>query len=85
MIVKTGRKVAISVYSAFGSIAMIRGEIPQEYEVHWNAEVGCEHTGLCEDITKIGYEIIVDPSYMRNYPRGPVIPDPAVVRCIRIA
>ena len=24
----------ISVYSAFGSIAMIRGEIPQEYEVH---------------------------------------------------
>jgi len=71
----------ISVYSAFGSIAMIRGEIPQEYEVHWSAEVGCEHTGLCEDITKIGYEIIVDPKLHAEIIHDePVIPDPAVVK-----
>ena len=71
----------VSVYSAFGSIAMIRGEIPLNYDVYWNADVGCEHTGLCEDITSAGFEIIVDPKlHAEIIHEEPVIPDPYVVK-----
>ena len=66
MIVKIGRKVAISVYSAFGSIAMIRGEIPQGYEVHWNAEVGCEHKVCVKTSPKLASKLSLTPSCMQK-------------------
>lgn len=51
----------VCVRSAFGSIALIRGEALEE-DVEWNGDKGCEHWGLCDRLRYAGYEIWVDPT-----------------------
>jgi hypothetical protein len=71
----------VEVNSAFGSIAMIRGSILEEYEITWDGEKGCEHWGLCQDIRDVGYSIVVDPELHAEIKhKEPVIPNPDVVK-----
>lgn len=70
----------VEVSSAFGSIAMIRGSILEDYDISWDGEKGCEHWGLCKGIRDAGYSIIVDPELHAEIKHEkPVAPNEDVV------
>jgi len=54
----------ISVNSAFGGIAIIRGSLIKNKDLEWNGDNGCEHWYFCEKIRSYGYSVIVDPLLM---------------------
>ena len=58
---KWDRSLPISVSSAFGGIALVRGEFLQETKLIWNGDLGCEHWYFCEKIREMNYLIIVHP------------------------
>ena len=55
-------KLPISVNSAFGGVALIRGGIIRENNIKWNGNDGCEHWKLCEEIRRLNFLIVVDPN-----------------------
>ncbi len=66
----------ISVNSAFGGIALVRGDLFQEKKLIWNGDLGCEHWYFCEKIKELDYSIIVHPLLFAEVRHiNPVKPD----------
>ena len=71
----------VSVSSAFGSIALIRGEVFDSDEVMWDGENGCEHWHFCKTIRNQGYQIGVDPTlFAYVIHEKDIIPHPEVLK-----
>ena len=51
----------VSVNSAFGGIALVRGDLLKEEKIIWNGNLGCEHWYFCQKIREMDYLIIVHP------------------------
>jgi GT2 family glycosyltransferase len=70
----------VTVGSAFGSIALVRGSILQEFDIAWDGEEGCEHWAFCKGIRSAGYEVIVDPELHAEIKHDPpVVPTAEVI------